>query len=71
MIRITYVHLKPIRLEEFLPYQEEQSKPILVLDQERLLPLSDCSVVVRSLLEMKNPQQIRVYFPKEVHTASS
>ncbi len=66
-----YVHLKPIRLEEFLPYQEEQSKPILVLDQERLLPLSDCSVVVRSLLEMKNPQQIRVYFPKEVHTASS
>ncbi len=60
-----YVHQRHIRLEEYLPYSEENSKPILVLDHDELKPLSACSVVARSLLEMKQTSQIRLYWPKE------
>lgn len=59
-----YFHLRTIRLEEYLPYKEEQTDPIWVLDENRLIPLSACSVVAQALLAMKETRSVRVYAPK-------
>ncbi len=65
-----YFHLKKIRLEEFLPYEEDPkdgTKPILVLDGNSMQTLSEASVVVRALLEMKETEKTRIYLPKSVN----
>lgn len=65
-----YFHRQTLRLDEYLPYREEHSIPIRILDQtggkEELKNLSACSVVVKALLEMKETEITRLYFPKEL-----
>lgn len=50
---------------EYRPYFESLHNPIRILDGDTCIPLSQCSDVTQALLNMKNPQQWRVYFPKE------
>lgn len=65
-----YFHRQTLRLDEYLPYREEHSIPIRILDQaggkEELKNLSDCSVVAKALLEMKETEITRLYFPKGI-----
>lgn len=65
-----YFHRQTLRLDEYLPYREENSIPIRILDQEggqeALKNLSACSTVVKALLEMKETEITRLYFPKEL-----
>lgn len=50
---------------EYRPYFESEHNQIRILDGDTCIPLSTCSDVTQALLNMKNPQQWRVYFPKQ------
>lgn len=66
-----YLHFKSVLLEEFLPYREEGSRPIRIIDHGMLLDLSQCSVVARALLDMKKTATKRLYYPKSLKLAKS
>lgn len=60
-----YFHIRTVRLDEYLPYKEEGSRPIVLLDEDDSLKLlSDCSVVAASLLGMKETESTWIYHPK-------
>lgn len=50
---------------EYRPYFESEHNQIRILDGDTCIPLSQCSDVAQALLNMKNPKQWRVYFPKQ------
>lgn len=68
-----YLHIKAMRHEEYLPYREDESRPIRIVENGRLHDLSECSAVARALLEMKNSASWRLYYPKnlDIHSQSA
>lgn len=50
---------------EYRPYFESDHNQIRIVENEECLPLSRVSDVTQALLNMKNPLQWRVYFPKD------
>lgn len=59
-----YFHIRTISNEEYRPYSETKA-PIRILEGETILPLSQASVVVRSLLSMPLDATRRMYYPKD------
>ncbi len=63
-----YFYEETSRYQAYLPYQErEEGQMIWILTSKKeLLPLSQCSEIVKALLKMPNKTKKRIYFAKEI-----
>ncbi len=50
----------------YLPYDEKDSIIWILQSDQKLVPLSECSEIVRALLKMENQTQKRIFFVKNI-----